>query len=66
MKSKTTLSLIVCMILMDGNLSHVHAVTDAELKALEKQLEQQEAEEKKQAKAEEKKKVVLEAKRKAY
>ena len=46
MKSKTTLSLIVCMILMDGNLSHVHAVTDAELKALEKQLEQQEAEEK--------------------
>ena len=58
MKSKTTLSLIVCMILMDGNLSYVHAVTDAELKALEKQLEQQEAEEKK--------KVEIEALRKSY
>ena len=57
MKSKTTLSLIVCMILMDGNLSHVHAVTDAELKALEKQLEQQEAEEKNRPKPKKKRKL---------
>jgi len=56
MKSKTTHSLIVCLILMVGYLSHVHAVTDAELEALEKQIEQQEAEDKQQFESEEKRK----------
>ena len=63
MKSNTTHSLFVCMILMAGYLNPVTAVTDAELEALEKQIEQQEAEEKKKAEAEAKRKV--EQKRKA-
>jgi len=44
-------------------LTPVNAVTDAELEALEKQIEQMEAEEKEQAEAEEKKKAEDEAKR---
>ena len=59
------LSLIVCLILTVGYVNHVEAVTDAELEALQKQLEQQEAEEKKQAEAEEKKKAEKKAKSKA-
>ena len=50
---------------MVGHLSHVHAVTDAELEALEKQIEQQEAEEKRKQEAEEKRFAEAEAKRKA-
>ena len=75
MKSKTIHSLIVCLILTVGYLTSVTAVTDAELEALEKQIEQQEAEEKQQAeekikaeakrKAEQKRKTEAEAKRKA-
>lgn len=65
MKSKTAHSLIICLILTVGHLANVQAVTDAELEDLEKQIEQQEAEEKKQVEAEEKKKVEIEAKRKA-
>ncbi len=65
MKSKTTHSFIISLILMVGYLTQVQAVTDAELEALEKQLEQQEAEEIKQAEAAEKKKVEAAAKRKA-
>ena len=57
------LSLIISLILTVGYLSPVQAVTDAELEALEKQIEQQEMEEKKQAEAEAKRKV--EQKRKA-
>ena len=63
MKSKTAHSLIISLILTVGYLSPVQAVTDAELEALEKQIEQQEMEEKKQAEAEAKRKV--EQKRKA-
>jgi formylglycine-generating enzyme required for sulfatase activity len=65
------LSLIVCLILTVSYIASVQAVTDAELEALEKQIEQQEAEEKKEAeakakrKAEEKRKAKAEAKRKA-
>ena len=59
-----SLSLIICLILMTVYLFPAQAVTDAELEALEKQIEQQEAEEKKQAKDEEKKKAESEAKRK--
>lgn len=51
--------LFICFLLSVFSLTYVAAVTDAELEALEKQIEQQEAEEKKQAKAE------AEAKRKA-
>ena len=50
---------------MVGYLSSVQAVTDAELEALEKQLEQQEVEEIQRDKAEAKKKAEAEAKRKA-
>ena len=56
-----SLSLIISLILSVGYLIPVQAVTDAELEALEKQIEQQEAEEKKQIEAAEKKKA--EAKR---
>jgi len=48
-KPKTTRSLIICLILTVSYLSHVQAVTDAELEALEKQIEQLESDEKKQA-----------------
>lgn len=43
MKSKTTQRLIVCLILTTAHLTSVTAVTDAELEAIEKQIEQQEA-----------------------
>ena len=64
MNPMKSLSLIVCMILAVGYLTPVQAVTDAELEALEKQIEQQEAEEKKQIETEEKKKTEAAAKRK--
>ncbi len=48
---------------MAGHQTSVTAVTDAELEALEKQIEQQEVEAKR--KAEEKRKAKVEAKRKA-
>jgi len=63
MNTMKSLSLIISLILTVSYLSYVHAVTDAELEALEKQIEQLEAEEKKQAEAEAKRKV--EQKRKA-
>jgi len=67
MKSKTTLVLFIGLLLTVSYLIPVNAVTDAELEALEKQIEQLETEEKEQAKAEEKKKAETdaEAKRKA-
>jgi len=58
-----SLSLIVCLIIMIGQINHVEAVTDAELEALEKQIEEQEVDEKKKAKEEVKRKA--EEKRKA-
>jgi len=65
MKSKTPLILLSSLILTVGYLSPVQAVTDAELEALEKQIEQQEVEEKKQAEAKERKRAEAETKRKA-
>ena len=65
MKSKTAHRLIVCLILMVGHLNQVQAVTDAELEALEKQIEQQEEEEKKQANAEAKRKAEIKRKTEA-
>jgi FtsZ-interacting cell division protein ZipA len=59
------LGLIGCLIITIGYLGDVQAVTDAELEALEKQIEQQEAEEIKRTEAAEKKKADAEAKRKA-
>ena len=59
-----SLSLIICLILAVGYLTPVQAVTDAELEALEKQIEQQEAEEKKQAEADAKRRAEAGAKRK--
>ena len=56
MESKTTLVLFISLLLTVSYLTTVNAVTDAELDALEKQLEQMETEEKEQAAAEEKKK----------
>jgi hypothetical protein len=64
MKSKTVHYLIISLILMVAHLSSVTAVTDAELEALEKQIEQLESKEKKQLEAAEKKKAVAAAKRK--
>ena len=58
-----SLSLIVCLILTVGYLTSVTAVTDAELEALEKQIEQQEVEENQKAEAEAKRKAVLEKQR---
>lgn len=52
MKSKTPLILLSSLILMVVHLSPVQAVTDAELEALGKQIEQLETEEKQQAEAE--------------
>jgi len=65
-----SLRLIISLILTVGYLTSVQAVTDAELEALEKQIEQQEAEEKKQVedvkkKAEAKQKMEAEIIRKA-
>jgi len=72
MKSKTTLILIFSLILMVGYLSSVQAVSDAELEALERQIEQIELEEKKQKaetdanrRTEQKQKAEAAAKRKA-
>ena len=61
MKLKTAYSLIISLILTIGYLPNVTAVTDAELDALERQIEQQEAEEKRKAEA----KRIEEQKRKA-
>jgi len=63
MKPKTIHSLIVCLMLTVSYLPPVHAVTDAELEALEKQIEQLETDEKKEAEAAEKKKAEAAAKR---
>jgi len=63
MKSKTTLILISSLILTVGYLSSAQAVSDAELEALEKQIEQLETDEKKQADAAEKKKAESEKQR---
>jgi hypothetical protein len=43
MKLKTTQRLLFCLILTIGHITSVSAVTDAELEALEKQIERQEA-----------------------
>ena len=56
MKTKAIHSLMICLLLMVTHQNHVHAVTDAELEALEKQIDQQEVKEKKQAEAEAKRK----------
>ena len=63
MKYKIPLNLFISLILTVGYLAPVTAVTDTEIEALERQLEQQEAEEKQQSEATKKKKA--EAKRKA-
>jgi len=47
MKTKIEHSLITILVLTAGYLSQVHAVTDAELESLEKQIEQLELDEKK-------------------
>jgi tetratricopeptide (TPR) repeat protein len=65
MKIKTISYLYFSGIILLGFILPVYAVTDAELEALEKQLEQQEIEAKEQAKAESKNKAEEEAKRKA-
>ncbi len=53
---KKYLRYVVCLALIIGCLTSVNAVTDAELEALEKQIEQQEVEEKNQAEVEAKRK----------
>jgi len=63
MKPKTSHSLIVCLISLVAYLSQVQAVDDAEFEALEKQVEQLEADEKNKADAIEKKKAEAEKKR---
>jgi len=63
MKSKITLILFTSLILTFAYQTPVTAVTDAEIEALERQLELQEEEERQQAEAAKKKKA--EAKRKA-
>jgi tetratricopeptide (TPR) repeat protein len=65
MKIKTVHSFIIFLILPIGYLTSVAAVTDEEIEALEKQIEQQEVEEKKQVEAEKIKIIEAEAKRKA-
>jgi len=52
MKSKMTLILLSSLILTVGYFTSVQAVTDAELEALEKQIEQQEAKNAENSKAE--------------
>jgi len=59
----SVLNFIICLTLIVGHSGHVYAVSDAELEALEKQIEQLESEEKRQAEAEEKKKSETEAQR---
>jgi len=63
MKSKLTLILLSSLILTVGYPTSVTAVTDAELEALEKQLEQLESEEKQKAEAAAKRKGELEKQR---
>ncbi len=63
MKSKLPLILFLSLMLAVGYLTSVQAVTDAELDALEKQLEQQELEEKQQAELEVKRKAESEKQR---
>lgn len=65
MKSRTAYRLIISLILTVGCLIPVHAVTDAELEALEKQLEQLESEKLKQVDEEAKQKAEAEAKQRA-
>jgi tetratricopeptide (TPR) repeat protein len=64
MKSKVPYYLLVFSLLFIIQLNPVKAVTDAEIEALEKQIEQQETEEKKQVEAEKIKNIEAEAKRK--
>ena len=69
MKSNSALILFFSLILTSSYLTTVHAVTDAELEAIEKQIEQIEAEKKKKVdveakrKAEQKLKAIAEAKK---
>jgi len=63
MKSKTIHSLIITLILTVGHPTSVTSVSDAEFEALEKQIEQLEADEKNKADAIEKKKAEAEKKR---
>ena len=65
MKSTTAYSLIISLIITVGYPAQVHAVTDAELEALEKQLEQLESEESRQVDEEAKQKAAAEARRRA-
>ena len=60
MKSKTTLVLFIGLALTVSYPPPVNAVTDAELEALEKQIEELEEEEQKQAAAEKQKKAEAE------
>lgn len=62
-KIKAKHILFFSLIFMTGYLNHVHAVTDAELQALERQIEQLESEEKWQVETAEKKKAEAEKKR---
>jgi hypothetical protein len=63
MNQKTLILLFSTLLLTVGYLPTTHAVTDEELEALEKQIEQQEADEKQKVEAEKKKKAEAEAKR---
>jgi len=65
MKSKTSPILFLSLILTFGYLAPVTAVTDAEIEALEKQIQQLESKENKQIENEKQKRVDAEAKRKA-
>jgi hypothetical protein len=65
MKLKTANSLIISLILMVGHPTSVSAVNDAEFEALERQIEQLEADEIKQVEDEAKRKTKAEAKKKA-
>lgn len=64
MKSKTPIILFSCLTLIVCYLTSVQAVTDTELEALEKQIEQQEADERRKVEAAEERKAEAEAKRK--
>ena len=58
-----SLCFFICLILMVGQPTPVHAVTNAELEALEKQIEQLESDEKKQVEAAAKRKAEVEKQR---
>jgi tetratricopeptide (TPR) repeat protein len=64
-KSTTAYNLIISLIITVGYPAQVHAVTDAELEALEKQLEQLESEESRQIDEEAKQKAAAETRRRA-